>query len=1128
MTITSSEANQAPDQKRQSTRNSGLPIALSPVFKLLLTLAVCLAGFVQPGRAEDYKFTTIAGVGGSPGSVNSNGGVNYPSVLFNFPTGLVVDSSGNLFVADTSNHTIRKITSAGAVTTFVGEAGIPGEVNATGGAALFNSPEGPAIDSAGNIYVADYNGHTIRKITSAGVVTSLAGVPGVTGTANGTGTAASFNGPAAVAVDSAGNVYVADSNNHAIRKVTSGGAVTTLAGNIGVPGTADGTGTTATFNRPRGIAVDTSGNLFVADYLSHTIRKVTSAGVVTTFAGQAGTAGSTDGTGTAATFNSPTALTVDSNGNVYVADQVNHTIRKITSAGVVTTIAGTAGAAGSVDGTGGAAEFFLPSGIARDSSGNLYVTDYYNQTVRKITPAGVVTTIAGTGGIHGSIDGSGFALGPSTFYNPSSLVIDGSGNIYVADTGNQLIRKIASSGAVTTVAGKASTPGYIDGTGSAANFNSPTGITLGNAGNLFVTDSVSHTIRQVTPGGVVTTFAGTVANVGSTDANGASASFDTPNNIAADSAGNLYVTDYNNHTIRKISLSGDVTTFAGLADNSGSADGTGTNARFDHPRGVAVDNAGNVYVSDTGNNTIRKISPSGTVTTLAGTAGASGTADGSGSAARFNAPLGIAVDSAGNVYVADSNNCTIRKISAAGAVTTIGGSPTTAGSVDGTGSAARFNHPTGVTVDAAGIIYIADNNNHTIRKGLAPGASGGNGGDGTNGGGTGGSSGSGSGSSGSGNSNAPSTSPAAGHFLHPVGMATDSAGNVYVTDSASHVIKKITSAGVVSIFAGKEGTVGTTDGTGTSALFNSPSGITIDTSSNLFVSDTGNATIRKITSAGVVTTLAGSTTLRGNADGTGTAATFSSPVGITTDSTGNIYVVDSTNATIRMITPAGAVTTLAGTATLTGDADGTGAAARFNHPMGIAWDSSTSILFVSDTYNNTIRIVTTAGGVVSTWAGSSGISGSFDGSGINALFNLPRGVTIDGSGGIYVADTGNNSIRRVNSTGSVFTVAGFPGIAGYREGTGSNALFNQPEGVTLYNGGLFIADTGNALVRQIVSNGTVTSPNLSTDGSSSGGSGGGSSGGGSGGGGGGGAPSVWFCVALSALGITRRFLKRAA
>jgi hypothetical protein len=237
-------------------------------------------------------------------------------------------------------------------------------------------------------------------------------------------------------VDSAGTVYVADIDNNEIRKITPGGVVITLAGLAGAPGSADGTGSAARFQGPAGVAVDNANNLYVADFLNHTIRKITTEGVVTTLAGLAGAPGSADGTGSAAQFDGPNGIAVDSSGTVYVADLWTHTIRKITSGGVVTTLAGMAGVAGSVDGTGSAARFYEPSGVAVDSAGTVYVAD--NHTIRKITPDGLVTTLGGMVGIQGSEDGMGSA---ARFNGPSGVAVDRAGNLHVADTGNNAIRK---------------------------------------------------------------------------------------------------------------------------------------------------------------------------------------------------------------------------------------------------------------------------------------------------------------------------------------------------------------------------------------------------------------------------------------------------------------------------------------------------------------------------------------------------------------------------------------------------------------------------------------------------------------------------------------------------------------
>jgi hypothetical protein len=658
--------------------------------------------------------TTFAGppeVG--PGAVDGTGS----AARFNNPYGVAADNSGNVYVADTSNHTIRKITPVGLVGTLAGLAGSAGSADGTGSAARFYGPRGAAVDSAGNVYVADYGNHTIRKITPAGVVSTLAGLALSFGSADGTGSAARFYYPSGVAVDGSGNVYVGDWGNHTIRKITPAGVVSTFAGLAGNWGSADGTGSAARFTYPYGVAVDGSGNVYVADQNNHTIRTITPAGVVSTLAGTAGSSGSADGTGSAARFNNPEGVAVDGSGNLYVVDAGNATIRKITPAGVVSTLAGTAGSLGSADGTGSAARFYNPRSVAVDGAGNAYIADQSNHTIRKIAPGGVVSTWAGAVGVSGTADGTG---GAARFCFPNSVAVDGSGNIIVADTSNFTIRTITPAGVVSTLAGMARSAGSADGTGSAARFNYPYGVAVDSSGNVYVADCNNCTIRQITLAGVVSTLAGLAGSSGSADGTGSAARFYYPRGVAVDGSGNVYVADTYNHAIRKITPTGEVSTLAGLAGSSGSADGTGSAARFYYPRGVAVDASFNVYVADSNNHTIRKITPAGVVSTLAGWASSPGSADGTGSAARFAAPSGVVVDSSGNVYVADFSNHTIRKITPAGLVSTMAGLAGNTGSADGTGSVARFSNPAGVAVDGSNNIYVADQGNHTIRKGAAP------------------------------------------------------------------------------------------------------------------------------------------------------------------------------------------------------------------------------------------------------------------------------------------------------------------------------------------------------------------------------------------------------------------------
>jgi sugar lactone lactonase YvrE len=1136
-----------------------------------------LPALVMDGSEYKYAYTTFTTLAGraSSGSEDGAGG----NAGFDYPSGLALDAAGNIYVAERRNSTIRKITPGGVVTTLAGLAVVSGSADGTGSDARFKSPGGVAVDSSGNVYVADSENCTIRKITPAGMVTTLAGSAGTSGSADGSGTAARFQVPEFLTVDNAGNVYVADSQNCTIRKITPAGMVTTLAGLPGSYGSADGTGAAARFDGPQGLAVDAAGNVYVADLWNFTIRKVTPDGVVTTLAGQAGTSGSADGTGGAARFGAPWGgVAVDATGNLYVADYGNDTIRKITPDGVVTTLAGQAGATGSADGTGGTERFDGPVGVALDASGNLYVADSQNNTIRKIAPGGVVTTLAG---LPPSLSaGSADGVGPAArFDHPAGVAVDVTGTVYATDTGNSTIRKITPDGTVSTLAGLAGVTGSADGIGSAARFNRPYGVAVDRTGTLFVADSGNSTIRRITPSGGVTTFAGRAGEAGTADGIGDAARFNNPTGVAVDAVGTVYVADYSDGadyqifgrgSIRKITPLGVVSTLESLpyaqflgVDAAGAL--YATTLGFNRTReriakmgptgiwsdvnmsvvpsaaGIAVDAAGNLYVSNLGDQGVSKIIPEGVVLRVAGLVVFSGSSDGPGSAAGFRDPLGVAVDSAGNIYVADCGNNTIRKgqpdatspppvvltppysqTVAAGRpawlfVSTRSGYPvflqwqrqasggtwtnlTDDASFSGTGTDfLTVNMPTAamngdlfrcVVTDAGGSVTSAAATLVVTGSNLPPIVT------------------------------TPPASWTATTGLNAVFVVTAystipmtyqwqrvaSGSSTWnsLTDSASYSgtttasltvnaiaamnsdsfrcvltnangsvvssVAMLTVAGgtplTVSTFAGQAGNSGSADGAGSAARFFAPADVAVDGLGNLYLADTDNHTVRKVTPAGLVTTLAGQAGSSGSADGAGSAARFSHPAGVAVDTAGEVFVSDTDNNTVRKITPAGIVSTLAGVPGTRGLTDGSGSAARFNGPSGIVVDTTGS-LYVADTLNNAIRQITSSGTVVTVYPPVHIASGPW--------LSGPQGLVLDRAGNLFVADTNSNAIKKiVLATSTMTTVAG-TGVTGADDGAADQARFNFPSGIAADGAGnLLIADTDNHAIRQITAAGVVS------------------------------------------------------
>jgi len=678
-----------------------------------------------PGQTQTAVGTLslFAGDPGGLGAVDGAAG----AARFSSPVALAADAAGNLFVGDPDNRTIRKVDAGGTVSTFAGRLGFAGWADGATGTSRLAQPGAVALGPDGTLYVGDMGVSGIAAISPQGTMTTL--IPGGSNTyTDGVSVNARFNGIMGLALDPAGYLYIADNRNHAIRQLNlATSEVTTVAGGTRITtgtaraGVVDGPIASAQIGYPSGIVWAPGNVLYVSSYRTQTIRKVDlKAGVVSTVAGTASKAGLVDGTGAAALFRSPMGLVLDGLGNLLVADMGNNAIRQIDLAsGKVTQIAGdAAGAAGHQDGAGKAATFYQPYGLAMDHQGRLLIGDYYNGTVRRMDlVSAAVTTLAGRPENPGSSDGT---RATALFKDAYGLCQDASGNVYVADSGNHVIRRIGTDGTVTTFAGRAGVAGHADLQGAAATFSAPMDVVMDGAGNLLVADKGNHCIRKVDPLGNVSTFAGSLTSIaGRLDGQGTNATFKGPQALALAATGELYVSDTGNYLIRKVLADGTVTTLAGTG-SANLADGTGTAASFQWPLGLALDGKGRLYVADAGCNSIRVVDlASAAVGTLAGDAGDPlsskgypGALDGTGKAAKFNYPVRVAVDAAGNILVSDYNNQAVRKVTPAGVCTTLVGTlpgDGTTGSLPGIALGSlpgQLDYPKGMLLRADGSLLV--------------------------------------------------------------------------------------------------------------------------------------------------------------------------------------------------------------------------------------------------------------------------------------------------------------------------------------------------------------------------------------------------------------------------------------
>ncbi|MBZ5620951.1 MAG: hypothetical protein LAQ69_19820 [Acidobacteriia bacterium] len=603
------------------------------------------------------------------------------------PAALAVDSQGNLFIADLDMNRVLRVSSGGVFTVVAGSGkrGSFGDGGPATNASLYG-PTGVAVDAAGNIYIADGSGQ-VRMVAPNGTISTLAATSAI-GIAR------------KIWIDAAGNLFILEYED--ILKVTPNGTVSTVVKGLSMP---------------NGFAMDASGNLYLAEGLQNRIRKVALDGTITTVAGtgQAGASGD-GGPATAARLTSPCDVTVDAGGSLYIADNGNGRIRKVTPAGIISTVAGGGADSSGDGGVATSAVLINPVSVAVDVTRNLYIGDAGSHHIRKVTAAGIIGTVAGSGQAHYLGEG-GVAATNAQLDGPNGLVFDSAGNLYIADTDNHRIRKITLDGIINTVAG-IGFRGFAGDGGPAtvASLSAPEGVAVDAPGNLYITDGGNNRIRKVSANGTIATIAGG----GNTDpgdgAQATKASLSSPAGVVLDPAGNIYFTESNR--VRKITPDGIIHTVAGTRLSGSSGDGgPAASAQLNKPFALALNTAGNLYIADSNNSRVRMVTPSGIISTVAGSTDGDSGDGGQATSAQLQKPSGLAVDASGNLYIADSGwHHHVRRVTPAGIISTVVGRNDLNATDGGLATSASLSTPAGLAVDAAGNLYIADSGADRIYK----------------------------------------------------------------------------------------------------------------------------------------------------------------------------------------------------------------------------------------------------------------------------------------------------------------------------------------------------------------------------------------------------------------------------
>ena len=814
--------------------------------------------------------TTVAGNGGATFAGDRGAAT---SASLHLPYGLAFDASGNLFIADESNNRIRKVDTYGIITSIAGKgnATFSGDGGAATNASL-NLPYGVEFDASGNLFIADRSNNRIRKVATNGIITTVAG--GGSGGDGGAATNAGLSTPSGVTFDASGNLFIAASGNNRIRKVATNGIITTVAG--GGSGGDGGAATNASLSGPSGVAFDASSNLFIADTYNNRIRKVDTNGIITTVAGNGNATFAGDGgAATNASLSGPSGVTFDAFGNLFIADYSNNRIRKVDTNGIIITVAGKSG--GSYTGDGGAAtnaSLNHPYGVGFDVSGNLFIADTFNNRIRKVLLyAGYPTFTLPNVNVTDAGNYTVVISSPSGSITSAVATLTVAAPAIIAKQPTSQIVAVGSSPAFSVAVAGSGPFGYEWYIAATNLVQSGTNSTL-TLPNVSTNNTGNYTVVITNNYGSVTSQVArlTVALPPSMTTQPTSltnlSGGTVSFSVAVTGIGPFTYQWQFNGTNFQNNI---ITTVAGNGGYGYSGDGgAATNARLYDPPCITFNVSGDMFIADWQNNRIRKVNTNGIITTVAGNGSSGNSGDGGvATNASLQYPTGLAFDAFGNLFIADQGNNSIRKVDTNGIITTVVG---------------NLNYPQNVGFDAVGNLYIAGYSDNVVHRV---------------------------------DTNGIITTVIA-NLNHPTGVTFDASGNMYISDCWNNRILKVNTNGIITTVAGNGSSGYSGDGgAAINASLHEPYGVAFDAVGDMFIPDWINNRIRKVDTNGIITTVAGGGTNGLGDGGAATNASLDEPQGVAFDASGNLYIADWLNSRIREVHYAGyptfALTNMSGT-----------------------------------------------------------------------------------------------------------------------------------------------------------------------------------------------------------------------